>query len=417
MAGTPGDAFARRFRSRSVDDRRRLCAALWAARGWETTVGEQDMWIEQGDRRRRVTFVGRVPIGLGDADIVVAAADTRLLRSVARRTDTTVLVPADLHRMLRFLIDRPTANEIASTHLGESLADMETKTGARGLDTAVPILLIVALGIAAFVLAFGVTTTDGPSPTIGEDEAATPVGEAPATSDEPAHAPVEHDPPNGGFGAVPPPGLSAGAVDDVETLVGAHREVITERPHRLSLRYEGPPGDPLFGNVSSVSYAMERNHSAYSVIVEREIIREDNESVQERRGEYRDGNTHVNWRHRGEDRLVYRNATYVERPIDPSLSHDPLDLYAAALRGEERSVTAIQRAGDLQHRITVEGPVRDSTFDHAESFEAVAIVSHSGRIVEFSIRYTHAETGEPVRIRVSYSGVDRVTTVSAPDIQ
>lgn len=118
-----------------------LVAALWAARGWETTVEgatvvasrgtpaeERVLWVRHDAPRLQLRGGGAPPDGV-DA-VVTSAAGSRRARRRARECDADLVDATDLHEALLYGVGRERAERLCERHLGRPLsAPPEAQTG------------------------------------------------------------------------------------------------------------------------------------------------------------------------------------------------------------------------------------------------------------------------------------------------
>ncbi|ESS03025.1 MAG: hypothetical protein A07HR67_02534, partial [uncultured archaeon A07HR67] len=126
-------AFARQFRALSTAERRRFVAALWTARGWETSheTAEATLVVARRDGETRRIAVG-TPVP-DDVDVVVD--ETGRSAAVRRRTEATGasrVSPADLRDKLLYGVDRDTADRLFCRHFGVDLAAAATTDAVGG---------------------------------------------------------------------------------------------------------------------------------------------------------------------------------------------------------------------------------------------------------------------------------------------
>jgi len=124
-------AFARRFRALSAAERRRFVAALWAARGWETSheTAEATVVVARRDGETRRIAVG-TPVP-DDADVVVdETGRSAAVRRRAEAVGASRVSPADLRDKLLYGVDRDTADRLFSRHFGVDLATAATTDAA-----------------------------------------------------------------------------------------------------------------------------------------------------------------------------------------------------------------------------------------------------------------------------------------------
>ena len=251
-------AFARRYRSLSAAERREFVAALWAARGWETTreAGDPNLVVARHDGRVRRVAVG-TPVP-DDADVVVGEGTRRLRSASPRRraeaVGATYVSPADLRDRLCYGVDRDVADRLFRRHFGVDLAsaaDVPDRDGVgrrvaragrsvvAGDRTGVGVIAALALlSVTVAVLAAGGDPTfDADAPTFDVDaptfdvDAPTFDVDAPASdADAPAPSP-------------PVDGRYAAAANAIGTAESAQRAAATlDASASLGLDEEGLTG-------------------------------------------------------------------------------------------------------------------------------------------------------------------------------
>lgn len=406
-----GDAFAARFRSLSAGERIAFLADLWRARGASVSEAADGLTVHEDGVPRRVRIVGRFPLRVAPADILVGTADSHRARALADRHEATFVSPDELRTWLLYGLDRRTADRLARIHFGEPLSALET--GA-GFTNPVSISGAVAVGLLGIMI---VAALGGVGPLdVDGGSAEDPSTMAPSSVDDaPTAAGTASNATESGGALRYPAGLSEVGVEDASTLVAAHRSQLAGHPHRLWMRYEGPAADSLYPNATRYRYSRMMTADGYSMIgAWTRSNTTANESASLTQGEYRTSDRHVNWRDDGARLTVYENATYVEHLFDPRGPHHAIDHYEAALAAASVSLDTRHRGGERQHVLIMTGPPPGDHFRNAADFGGIAVLTERGRLVELSVSYTHRPTGEPVTVRVTISAVDSVTGVSLP---
>lgn len=260
-------ALGRRFRALSARERRAFLAALWDRRGYETRIEDDVVVAVDGDgsEERRIGVVGLLSRSIpDDADAVVATRDHDRLRGLAADADAEYYGPAALRDLLAYGVSRDAGDALARDHLGTPLSvpDRETASGigpVGGVAGAVALLLIV--GTVLTLAGVGVPVGDdatADSGTVGS--AANDVTtRTPSTPESTPSSSAEATPDDDHAWAPFAPGVTESGVDEPGTLIEAHRSLTagTDRDYRLV--YDGPPGDPLFGEVNRTVVAGQIN--------------------------------------------------------------------------------------------------------------------------------------------------------------
>lgn len=410
MHPPPVNAFAREFRSLSSRERYAFLAAVWEARGYETCVRGGTV-IAQGDRVIRIDVVGPLPWQTAnpDADVLVGTHDTRWTRVRAERHGATFLPPARIHDLLWYGVDRPIATSIARAHLDDtttSVRDRLPSTDWIPPSRLTSTHLVVVLLLIAGVIGIGVVVSDA-----GVGGAAEPIEVA---TDRPVAAETISSHVDNG----PPPGLSDDGVDDVGTLVAVHQIRTSGSSQTVNVTYEGPSAWLFMDSTrleSSLRLHSERN---YHHSVERTIERE-NETITVLTEEYRSGDaTYVRSQRRNESGVAYASTdTQINRAPHPVRSI-PRMIARDALTANRTDVEAVSRAEGTAYRVTAAGNSTEFTRGQFQrqtgAFETTAHFTPDGRLLDLTVQYTDAHTGDPATIRVTYDDFGTTERIEPP---
>lgn len=416
MPPIPADTLARRFRRLSASERRRFLAALWATRGYDTTVTDDGVVrATAGDRTLRIDVAGLLSPPAPEADVVVGTRSTDRLRR--RAAGAEYLAPADLRDLLCFGVDREAGIRLADEHLGvdlwvdrEAVEDEGRSVLRRG---AVIAALVLAAATLLAVSGVGVPLLDDG----GDAEASfgTPEPAAEAAESETA-ASVGNADGGGPAGAIPyPPGLNASGVTNASTVVDTHLDRVEREPRNLSVTYVGPAEDPLLSGVV-------RHESSASIYTADRFL------LSARSYETRDENatptyTTDAWADAERvHRLTGGNATerrYGTRPLGKFSLADSYESFVAdrlheLLTAEETAVSTSSTRADALVVVTGTG-TPDDLAANATEYRATAFLTPRGRLVRMTVTYVHAPTGTEVRVDAMYSDFGDVSPPREPD--
>ncbi|WP_152043170.1 hypothetical protein [Salinigranum salinum] len=252
------------LRGRSSADVAAFVAALYAARGAETTVAGDVVIVDDTrylvvtarqtavvHRLRRRTTTPRRRI-----DRVVAVDATRAAR-IATRYDARPVSAADLDRLARYGLDRATADTLYRDEFGYPLSavapvpdspttDGRARPSVVGVVTVVAALVllgtaIAGVGVAAAPLpwawgAFDDVSVSTPSPLDGGPRAIGTTGLADDDVTE-TTPPPEPTTPSAREGEQFAPGLSSSGITDVAALAAAHRVALGNGSYHWELDY------------------------------------------------------------------------------------------------------------------------------------------------------------------------------------
>jgi len=459
-------AFARRWRALSPAARREFVAALWAARGWETTreAAESSVVVARRDRRVRRIAVG-TPVP-DDADGVVGDGALRLLSTSPRRradaVGATYVSPADLRERLCYGIDRDAADRLCRRHFGVDLAtagaaDAADPGGVRrrasrlrrsvpdGRRAALGVVAVAALVAAAAVLAAGGLPAFGgvtglapgvadpaptpPSPPADGEyaAAASAIGTAESaergasTLDDAASLGLYEDALTGTVGSTArtPPGVFLTGVHDPDMLADAHvASASTLSSASVLLVASGPANatdlDAATGGRVGIAgdggvelaVASERRYRL-AASANASVANANHEGVVE---VFADGNA-VYERTAGPEGVETRRVPPAAAPNATALAGEvAAEPIRRFLNGSESTVRPAATEIPL-YRVEVRGEPR-ALDDEVSDFRAVAFVSADGLVLELSATYVHGATGERVRVAFRY---DRLgDTAAAP---
>ena len=265
----PRPTLAAVLRRRSRAEVAAFVAALYAARGAETTVedgaavvdGERYVVVAPGVPGRLREWLGATP---STADRVLVVDGDARANAPDAGYDVPVLTPADLDDLARYGLDRGTADAVFREHLGVALDDVshpsrsESGDGSDGKtaparssedeadDDGVLGSVPVAVAVVVALLAVAVLSTtpgaiglaDGP---LGADEGS-PAGETPAPgtadgiTDTDGPDPTDTET-SGTDEPLLAPGLTTEGVVDPAALADAHAAAVTNRSYTWRLTY------------------------------------------------------------------------------------------------------------------------------------------------------------------------------------
>ncbi|MFK8214365.1 hypothetical protein [Haloferax volcanii] len=413
------------IRAAAPSDRRRFLAALWTARGWETTVEDGLVIARRGDRTERLAVAprGRFRLSLSvpdEATVVVALGDPTRTRREAP-DDARILALDDLFDLVRYGLPAGRGDDLVADHFGVRLDDLpadDRGVGARGADEAggavvaplsrplssLPVapLVFVALLLAAVV----VTAGPGGVPVLGEalggHGSSTPTPAA--TTPEPTPTPEPR--------AVAP-GVTTASVENATRLAAAHRRAAANRSYRWTLRYrESIAGDETGREVEAVRveapnvYVSEVERAGQLRAFPRPTASED---------AYADGATRYARRPAEPDGVA-------ARVLDPDVRDGPgrqasraaryLDWY---LSTDETSVTRVEsvtnataESGTALYRVQGRG----TDFPRSRGYRVEAIVEEDGFVRSMRVAY-ETRDGLGVEVWFAYDAVGG-TTVTRP---
>ncbi|OYR53518.1 hypothetical protein DJ73_07290 [Halorubrum sp. Ea1] len=452
-------AFARRWRALSPAERREFVAALWAARGWETTreAAESSVVVARRDGRVRRIAVG-TPVP-DDADAVVGDGARRLLAASPRRRADAVgaayVSPADLRERLCYGIDRDAADRLFRRRFGVDLAAAGAAAAAgpggvrrrasrlrRSVSderrTALAVVAVAALVAAAAVLAAGGPSAFGgvtglgpgvgepapPSPPAGGEyaAAASAIGTAEsaergaATLDDAASLGLYEDALTGTVGSTArtPPGVFLTGVYDADALADAHVAAASTLSSASVLLVASGPANATDLDASTggrvgiagdggveLAVASERRYriaaSANASVPNAPVPNASRDGVVE---VFADGDA-VYERAAGSGGVETRRVPPAAAPNATALAGEvAAEPIRRFLNGSESTVRPAATEIPL-YRVEVRGEPR-ALGEEVSDFRAVAFVSADGLVLELSATYVHEPTGERVRVAFRY---------------
>ena len=465
-------SFARRFRELSPPARRDFVAALWAARGWDTTVepAGRNMIVARRDGRTQRIAVG-TPVP-DDADAVVGDGSRRVLsaspRQRAEAVGATYVSPADLRERLLYGTERDAADRLFRRHFGVDLAaaGADAVAGSGGLrnrvvasvrsvvsgdrvvaddrltvGAAVAVLLsvvVIALTATGAPALLGIPGLDAadpaptpPAPPAGGEYAAvaTAIGtpesaeRATAALDDAAYLGLYREALVGTVGSTArtPPGVFLTGVYDPDALADAHVATVANLSSAsVVLVASGPAnatdldattgGHVGIAGDGGVELAVASN-SRYRLTgsANASIVNATHGGVVE---VFADG-----------DRVLERTAgpAGVEtRRVSPAAAPNATALVGEVaeepirrfMNGSNSTVRPAATAVPL-YRIEVSGDP-GALGDDVSDFRSVAFVTADGLVLELSATYVHEPTGERVRVAFRYDRLDDTAAVPPP---
>lgn len=424
MPPVPTDAFAREFRSLAAD-RVAFVAALWEARGWQTTVDDGSVVAERAGERRRIGVVDPGRFGtpeLSGLDTLVVARDRDAVRSAAAEAGVAYVPPADLRELLLYGLERETAAKLYEQYVGKPLERAVPEEGEKsgGTGFSLPAIPSVEPGrrvIAAIVLValVGVVVAGPTLPGTGSEPA--PITVTDTTPDEGTVDAVGVESPSPTEAPGIAPGLSLDGVESAQTLADAHIDGVRNRSRVRSTRLAGPP------NASGMGGTSQRNTT--TLIVNDSRFYRHEHAVGGVGGPggsaeletYADGGPVY-------QRLAVENDTRYSRYGADELSATDFDEIRGSLYryfvGVENTVVscAIQFDSDCPtYRLAVDEPPNALGEEVAE-YEAFMIVSDRGVITTIRASYTLPDADddgerEPVSFALDYRFEE--VTVEDPD--
>jgi len=455
-------SFARRFRGLSAPARRDFVAALWAARGWETTVGETEPNVvaaRRDGRTRRIAVGTPVP---ADADVVVGDG-TRRVRSASprRRAESvgaTYVSPADLRERLLYGTERDAADRLFRRHFGVALAaagadadpgsdgvSPRVSVGARSVAAGNPLAAAVAvaalLSVAVAVLAVGgvpalagLPGLDGaePAPTApdppadGEYAAAAAIGtaasaeRATAALDDAAYLGLYREALVGTVGSTArtPPGVFLTGVYDPETLAAAHVTTAGELSSASVVLVASGPANATDLDAATGGRVGIAGDGGVELAVASDaryrLTGSANESIVNATHDgvaevYADGER-VHERTAGPAGVETRRVPPAAAPNATALvgevAEEPIRRF---LNGSESTVRPAATSVPL-YRVEVGGDP-GALGDEVSDFRSIAFVTADGLVLELSASYVHEPTGERVRVAFRYARLDDTAAV------
>jgi hypothetical protein len=465
-------AFARRYRALSPAERRDFVAALWAARGWETTRADDDaeddptvVVARRDGRTRRIAVGTPVP---ADVDAVVGDGTRRVLAASPRRraeaVGATYLSPAALRERLCYGLDRDAADRLFRRHFGVDLA------GAAAADSANPQPLrrrlsvagraavaevrpaLGAVAVAALVLAaVAVLAVGGPTSLAGVaglgpgagDVDSTPsppadgeyaaAADAIGTADSAARAVaglddaalgLDEDGLTGTIGSTArtPPGAFLTGVHDAGALADAHAAAVRKRsPASFVLVASGPANATDLPSTTGGRVGIAGDGGVEMTVASAtryRVVSSANASIASPAGEgpvetFADGDAAYR-RTAGPDGVETSRLAAAEAPngtaIAAAAAKEPIRRF---LNGSDSTVRAAATERPL-YRIDVRGEPAALDSSTVDDFRAVAFVTADGLVLELSAEYVHEPTGERVRVAFRYDRFGDAAVIPPP---
>lgn len=422
---------ARELRALSTEERAAFVAALLAARGWAVEREGRLLTASRGDRRRRIA-VGAPPEGEPvDEVVLLSSAGWRpwpLDRERrARRAGVSVLDAAALRERLLYGLDRETARELLTEHLGpgvlaeadpESGPDTDTDSDSDSEPTPVPgpdpgeggpswrsrevgaVLAVAAVATVAAVLGGGAL--------MGTPSGAAGAGGAPGTvtaAETPGGATETRDVEEG-----PPPGVTADGLVSIEALTRAHLAAIGARPGMsMNASFAGPrflTGFDTFRSgfdaddrvtvavrVESVDrYRIERRTSFPGGLVG------GSEATLER---FADGDAEYRAVDNEAGRRFDRRPLSTVRGGPAEITGWTRSVFPRYLNTTDSRVEWVGNGSGPVYRVVAIGQPRRLDQD-TRDYRAVAVVAPDGFVSSLTVSYDHPRTGTTVRVTVRY---------------
>jgi hypothetical protein len=385
MAPVPDDAFADLLANRSRAAFADLVADLWAARGFEVTHEGNHLVID--GERPLVPVVDGADERPAVVDLAGDGQSDPLVVSDTPATDSGVVGPVELRRMLLYDVPRDRATAVFEAHFDRPLdgdwsgdeREATTLAGAERdasgsqrpvgpgalsprLAAATVVVLFVALAVAGGVTGPGVDSLTADAP--GGDPAGTPLldpgtttGRLTSTGADAAAAdgpgPSTATPMDGDY----PPGVSASGVQDAGILATAHARGVMGTPYELVVTYREYREGTLTGEVRETIRVLDRTVYVTRVDVTGQIIAEPPAiSVAET---YADGSVRYERRLRS-DGMVYtvRDAQALQGGQSPFASRVERLVRTRLSAQETRVVGSIRRDGVRQFLVIFRGTQR-----------------------------------------------------------
>ncbi|MBP1986471.1 hypothetical protein [Halolamina salifodinae] len=428
MPPVPADAFAREFRALHAADRTAFVAALWSARGWETSIddgrgseapaGQTEanasvdgvVLAERDGQQRRIGVVdpGRFwTPDLSGLDTLVATRGREAVRTAASETGVEYVSPVDLRDLLLYGVERGVAEDLYEQHVGKPLArevreETEESGEAGTLLPAIPTVDVGrrALAVIVILALVGVAFAGPGLPGSGPEQAPITVGNVTPEDGTVGAVGVGTPEPTGGPNVAP--GVSLDGVESGMTLADAHVAGVQNRSRVLHTELHA------FPSANGTRGVVSRN--ATSVIVNESYYRHESNSVLTGRNGtinssvslYADGETVYDRVVFGDD-IDYRARSVEEAPatnLDGSVQGY---LYRYFVSAEDSVVTcAIEYDTDCPtYRIAVDNPP-DRLGENIEDYDGLLIVSDRGVITTIRASYTVPDAdgdGEREQIR------------------
>lgn len=422
-------AFARHLRDLDDGELLAFLAALWEARGWETTVDDGRVVATRDDQRQTIAVVRphrfhlrRPPIP--DADVVVSTRADGRVAGAASDEGAEFLDPAALRDRLLYGVDRDTAERLYAAQFGRSLT---VDTSPPGDETDEPDEAGLALpnGRAAVAVALVLLA----AAVVGAP-ALFPAGETSFTT-EATFTPrwenaTETEAPY-------PPGLSGEGVESASELAAAHADAVRNRAYVLRVAARGPAQTSVMTGRTRFNYTVWlQNSSVYrfrsvSVFAEPQAGNDTTGRRVYREGVYANGTAKFR-------RIVDGNASarYHRYPVETAGGPDDhyVDRAARVFARDVRSYIStylatpestvecrLRLAGGecSEYRVVATG-VPTFLAGNVLSYRAVARVQPSGRVDSLAIEYRVSTDGQRavVEFGFRYRRFENVTVRPPP---
>lgn len=414
-----------------------LVADAWAARGFETErdgdviVATRDgatatLWVVGGRRRR---WRRGVTLPEREVDVVVAPGAGERVQAAARGRDARFVDATGLWELLWYGVDRPTATAICERYLGappESLRPPLTVRARRRLDaverpgTGTTFVAVVVV-LATLLVAAGVGPSSIlPSETGGDldsfgaatglDETPGRVGTAPFVTT--AESTVGR---SNASNVSAVPGLTTDGIGDLTALASAHERAVANRSYTLWLDVYEPQEDDPTGPREQRDIDITVEGDRYFVVTEIEV-----DGNRTRVGSvYHEGET---WFVREPDGADETGGAWRRVAAEDAAAFGPNPFVLGRtgvsqfLSTPESTVTGTVEEGDRTlYRVVGRGPPEGPFSGQMTNYTAVALVDPTGLVVDLTVDYTVATSGQPYRVRLEWTyGRLGETTVDAP---
>jgi len=407
-----GPSFARRFRRLSDRQRRAFLAAVWSARGYETTVENDGVTARRDDETLRIGLVGWWPRGDSEADLLVGTRDTARARSYAADQGVEFLGPAEIRDLLLYGLDRAAAEGIVREWMDRPLSAFAAHTRDEGRPTsavrasayavAVAALLVLAGG-AIFAGSFGAdTSADG---SVDASELATDTATPEPTDTKPASGIDGSDAPFG------------------DELLEAHREQLQNQSFTVTVRYtkpanSTPPVPTLVPEVTRYERTVKIGAEGRASLSQTVVSERDNETARVRVRSYRrSGVVRTRVVEKNETGET-NNATYTQLVRSPGpfvgTVLDTERTFLDALSTNETRMDTVRRTQEPYRRVRVTATGEPERWaQEAAEYRANAILTTEGRFVLLAASYVDPESGENVSLTITIGGVS-TTEVDIP---
>lgn len=393
----PG-AFERSIRRLDSGSFAAFVAALYAARGRETTV--RGSTVHLGDGRRIECLPSqRWRIRLPDtdrrvdgADIVVCASGDERLSGRAQTHSVRYIGPDRLRELLLYSIDRDDAERLCQQYLGRTLRSQGSDETRRYRAVAAITAFLIVGTIAA---AAGLSST----PSKMRDQSNTSVtadiptvGDAGATGAAIGNRSSVNDSARASY----PPGVDRGGISDLKALVRAHRSLTRTRSYEVLVRGHGeirsvrpwPPEAYRYTGTPRWLSLRQR------ITVERPMVFRSRLTGRLPNGSARSKLVVID--DYGDGSAIYRrfggnvSPKYSQIPARDDHVQDAVTGYL--FRYLATTETTVERLSADRFRITATGTPR-SIRGPVANYSAVAIVSRSGFVSRVSVSYDGTEPG------------------------